>query len=117
MGSLWGLVPNSTYVRSIWIQKYRKNSIILSKYPADMMMYMNPPMGSGTLIRWVNRAKPLFTPLFSKMVIMVIHGSEVLLKCIGSCPEWENHIGEDNIVLNLSGEYEVLDRAFKYRVQ
>jgi len=56
-----------------------------------MMMYMTP-MGRKTLTGWPNKERNSYYTLFSKMVDMVIHGSNASLKCIGQLPKMEKNM-------------------------
>jgi len=72
-------------------------------------------MGSGTLTGWVNRPKPYYTALLEDG-----RYGDTWTEVLSQQWHWQlpqngkNHIGEDNIVLNLSGEYEDLE-SLKYR--
>jgi len=72
------------------------------------------PMGSGTLTGWVNRAKPYYTALLEDGRYGDTWIGSASQNALAAAQNGKNHIGEDNIVLNLSGEYEILE-GFKYR--
>lgn len=71
-------------------------------------------VGSGTLTGWVNRAKPYYTPYLEDGRYGGTWIGNASQNSLAGALEGKNHIGEDNVVLNMSAVYEFFP-GFKYK--